>query len=100
MLIILSQLFLLVTDWPGEAWDGGRAISLGSPSKSGGRSGPPAPSTQVSALSPLPGFLPLTSHSPFLWLCQGLPGPGQTQGAQCSFLISSPRGKHDYTGIG
>lgn len=44
---------------------GGRAVSLGSPGKPGGRSEPPAQSTQVSALSPLPGFLPLTKSQSF-----------------------------------
>lgn len=64
ILIILLQLFLLVSDQAEEV-QRGQATSQRSPSKSGGRSGPPAWSTQVSALPPLPGFLPLTRSQSF-----------------------------------
>lgn len=76
---------------------GSSAIFQGSPQADfSGRSGSPAKSTPVSALSPLPGFLPLTRLKIFscgfargcLCLDQGRPG-----GEQYAFLISSWRGK-------
>lgn len=91
---------MLVRDQAKES-QRGQATFLRSPSKSGGNSGPPAQSTQVPALPPTPRFPAIDEVTVlFLWLCQGLPGPGPgyAQGVQCAFLISSRRGKRNWIG--